>query len=431
MPAPRRTLFFQTGKHFGDDGKFVVRQIANDGDGLHFHGQPALYHFTFCFDIDRVASNLIPFIRSFFIKNNERSSRIQHIRKANKLNILNKEQREVEEILFNSTENIVVQGAAGTGKSLLAFRVAVKEAQAKKTVLFVMRNNPLKQYEQSKLNEYINGSEFGVGDILPDIQTFASWQRHSKKNYDAIVIDEAQDFSIDDIKKLKNYARRLICFIDPNQSMMEKVGVDDLLNMLSVEFPHTLTHNYRNSQQVIDFSRSFFSGKCDFPEFSETNPNDPWLCGISCGDDGNDYYEEQNYHIENIIEGNEEQSIGIFVSPKSLKKTAEFCETIRNINLQVYNPKSKQSDKELYFDYNEGETSVYILPYNVVKGLEFDVVIMTRVGRINKWTEDISEDNLFYMAITRAKEKLFILYNKKDSQKDGYLNAEKLQQLLV
>lgn len=73
------------------------------------------------------------------------------------------------------------------------------------------------------------------------------------------------------------------------------------------------------------------------------------------------------------------------------------------------------------------ESDVFLLSFGTMKGLEFDIVILPRIGRIKKQpfaeTNPDADKNVIYTAMTRAKEELHI-FAWHDKPADKYIDAE-------
>ncbi len=240
-----------------------------------------------------------------------------------------------------------------------------------------------------------------------------------KKKYNAIIIDEAQDISHLLLALFRNYSDRIICFIDPNQAIQkEKTDVSAIQQILNVPTVLQLTQNYRNPQGIIDAARPFWNGESVFPAQSKIKSAiKPFLHNTY---NGNGAIEQ----ILNIICNNSDKKIGVFLNSSELEN---FGNALRNNginNLQIY---TNDRNSPRRFDFSKND--VFLLSFGTMKGLEFDIVILPRIGRIKKQpfveTNPDADKNVIYTAMTRAKEELHI-FAWHDKPADKYIDAEAL-----
>ena len=249
------------------------------------------------------------------------------------------------------------------------------------------------------------------------------------KIYDHIVIDEGQDFNVDFYKALKNITKFMTVFADPNQSIQKDGAyISDILSVLNKESYFTLTLNYRNSKNIVDFTRRYCCDKSIFAE-SYRDKDD-----LEILDFNEDTYVDV---IKNIINKySEDINIGIVVP--NIKD--ENGNTDRKYEYGLYhrldsglNKKYKVSvyyNENVHTDDNVKKlrnvdfsiNSIKIFNYATIRGLDFDVVIL--IDNISNYIENSEDEsdkisfikrmNSIYISSTRAKEKLYVL--KKDLQ---------------
>lgn len=177
----------------------------------------------------------------------------------------------------------VVEGGAGTGKTMLAMEQARRWAEKHGNTLLLCFNDPLAKAMAGALADAPLGvSTFhkfcertaaahgidmiaekrsypkGWLDRLPDhLETVALDGPGTL--YDAVIIDEAQDFRAEWIEALRMFVAsegRFWCFRDDGQNV--QFG-DDLLNVLDVH-PFALNENIRNARPVFDAAQPYRVG---------------------------------------------------------------------------------------------------------------------------------------------------------------------------
>lgn len=208
-------------------------------------------------------------------------------------------------------DRVLVEGVAGSGKTLLALHRALAFARQGKKTLFVCFNKELASWIRRQVREdpttiefrelltvkHFHGlasdlaSEAGIdfrpvdggaltetfwNDEVPDLMEqaiLALDMSGGEVRYDAIVVDEAQDFCLGwwyalTQSLLSSSDGPLYAFIDPNQSLRGEVQWPD------VEFPASfkLTINCRNTKRIARASASVLNLSSDiFPRVPEGN----------------------------------------------------------------------------------------------------------------------------------------------------------------
>lgn len=350
--------------------------------------------------------------------------------------------------LGNYSGHLVVEGGPGTGKSVVAALRALEVAGNDKRVLLLFFNRPVREYMLHALRKKpVNW------DVDNFVKTCHSWL-YSKSDflkksypkpyeislplvdwesvhrdlsyslkvgkilpYDEIIVDEAQDIPLGFFKCLKLVTKRIICFIDPAQAIGPfKLDVKSLENELgdfeNIEFKV----NYRNPPQIIEAATVFSGG--DVPYSRAANNSRPvvWDCG-------NDFA-KVIYNISCIVKKYyREKSIGIIVSPNSTAQCPVmnkcYLSLLEELRKDPYSEKfrvlcndgSKNKDKDVFKDFFS-KGGVKIFTFNTVKGLEFDIVILLVDPLLhrNNYSLDKEYKSKLYVAMTRAKEKCYLLY---------------------
>ena len=297
----------------------------------------------------------------------------------------------------NKKNNFIIEGGPGTGKSLLALKLYSELTKYDQKVLLLSFNKPLNMYFKQQFTE----------DDNKYILTYESFKL-KKRHFNTIIVDEAQDFNEKEIYRIACHGDRLICFIDPAQvTQSDKISIDDLKRILDCETTYSLEKNYRNPQNIINFSKYFWNGEGLFPQKSLIGEgNMPVLISE---------FEE----IKTIIKSNPDKTIGIVLEKKEIDK---YETNLEDFFPQVYRV-GYDTTKHINFD----EKGVFIFQYSVIKGLEFDIIIMINPASIKNNNDRKKQEkiqNQIYVAATRAKEKLYIFQNSQN------LNSNTLQLLL-
>ena len=337
--------------------------------------------------------------------------------------MLSAEQESIVNLPTN--KDYMIQGSPGTGKTVMAlYRAARISQRDQKDVTILVYNRPLMLYMStaikgnsmfnrvkintfhSWLNEFYRNT-FGVsapklGPYEPDWPQVARDSARVPNRLGHVIIDEAQDFPIELIRALKTIATNITCFIDPNQAIeADKTQVTDALKGLCIECPKTLRTNYRNTKTIASLSKIYWNGKGFFADANVDGAGSTKPTMIRCRD-----YDDQTAQMCRIIMDNRGLNIGVLVNNKSLNVTYNTLkDKIGNsVNVQMYKSQAKTGD--LNFD----KKGVKVFSFGTMKGLEFDLVLVTRFEKMKSTGDENADINRAYVAITRACKNLNIFY---------------------
>lgn len=183
---------------------------------------------------------------------------------------------EQKELVDNMSENrrLLIQGAAGTGKSLMAIQKANRTIAAKKSLIYLCFNHNMATFARQQIgkgdNVYVSTynamiSKFTgekTGDLSVDDATALFLLKAANvKEYDVLVVDEAQDLLREDvIKVLDRLVKGGVCngewaiFTDPNQNIFSddssyEAGIT-FLKQNSMPGVFSLNTNCRNTVPI-------------------------------------------------------------------------------------------------------------------------------------------------------------------------------------
>ncbi len=183
---------------------------------------------------------------------------------------------EQQELVDNMAENqrILIQGAAGTGKSLMAIQKSNKAIAAKKSLLYLCFNKNMATYARTQM---IKGDEVYVGTYNAMVAKYIGEKTNEMtvdqateaflakdiggKTYDVLVVDEAQDLLRE---KVIDVLDRLVkgginggewaIFTDPNQNIFSDDNKYDpgvsLLKKNGLPGVFSLNTNCRNTAPI-------------------------------------------------------------------------------------------------------------------------------------------------------------------------------------
>ena len=321
--------------------------------------------------------------------------------------------------------NHIIKGAPGTGKSVIAIYRASDMCNEGYNVLMLVYNRPLMSYISSAVesldidaevntwqswiyNFYWNN--FGSNYPQTDGKFTYNWDRIKRdfeslgKIYDHVIIDEAQDVPVELIEALLIISDGVSCFMDVNQTLSSNfTDYQDVAEALGVRSAYTLYDNFRNPKEIFDFAKLYNPN--DIVDPIKESGSKPEM--IQCSGYGNDTPTQLTSRMIQVIKRNFGLNyIGVFTNPRSQKRTyEELSDNLDDMDVFMYKSQSKD-----YGTIDFDEPGVYVLTFNTMKGLEFDAVLLPRCECINKNDSDKLDRNMFYVAVTRASEKLFCFY---------------------
>jgi hypothetical protein len=188
---------------------------------------------------------------------------------------------------LENNKRMAIAGAAGTGKTILALQKAITLAEKGKSVLLLCFNAPLGGYLNHAVANYetvtvayfhgycrtvfeeaaarsgkplwdidsLNESEIAEALLEAAVET-------GRSGYDAIIIDEGQDFSDEWLEALEMVVKGgdegiLYVFYDNNQRVMSRGR--EYLSTLPVA-RYRLSRNFRNTKYIFRAAHSFYDG---------------------------------------------------------------------------------------------------------------------------------------------------------------------------
>lgn len=362
---------------------------------------------------------------------------------------LSEPQREI--VNLRSDRSYVIQGGAGTGKTVIALHRAKKmSGEGLKTVILV-HNVPLKNYIDAEI------ARMEIENCI--VRTFNQWVYRickvsgfepptgkSKYDYDYekiialfeenrisvpddcrgnVIIDESQDFPPLLLRFIRLVADTVTCLIDPNQSIHNTdTSLVDALYEIDVESARTLDVNFRSTCESAAVARIFWNESGIYPA-SFRHGQKPVM--VSCGDDSDrtrriaEIAAKYNFKNDNV-------SIGVFVNgiDEGKKMYDALSDELgrRYIQYRFIKDDDKKADSDpTKIDF--AKPGVKLFTYGMIKGLDFDAIVVgDNISRAG--IEDDAYINMLYMTLTRATSDIYICY--KDADDDGNYFLQKLKE---
>ncbi|MEZ5145909.1 MAG: 3'-5' exonuclease [Bacteroidales bacterium] len=353
---------------------------------------------------------------------------------------MDKKQLEV----INSNPNIIVSGGPGTGKTLLSIHIANLHASNAKKVALVVFTKALRTFIEQNLSKANTNTK---------VYYEREWDRDPERYYDIIIVDEFQDFSLTDMKKLIDRSNiGVYLFGDTEQKLYKKnlsgeetLNLESLKNLTNFKIVN-LTENFRVPIPIFNLIKDIYKHNLYPPKekgtfypsqkkyqpkkISRPNKNSELPLIIKLENS----IAQMDWIVNFLGSKHNFKNIGIlFKQNKTFKErypidksffedeysgVYETCRYLRNKEIDC-GYKLESSDN-LKFMQNP---SINLLTIHSAKGLEFDCVILPFYGFRNSNVNG----NLPYIAFSRCSSKLIILYSGIVSDELHLTNAALLE----
>jgi hypothetical protein len=325
---------------------------------------------------------------------------------------------------LSGNSRLMIRGGAGTGKTLLTIEQA-KQFAIDKKVLVLCFNRPLANFINSQLNEYENILATTFHDLctkiihdtetpMPDRSQKNFWNELLpnaaigaipiyKKRFDAILVDEAQDFSSEwwlIIEELlvdpdKSYFH---LFCDNNQNIYRR----------EIEYPFTkpdyvLKRNCRNTKQIAEYAHNAVPDG-DFEDISKL-PDGP-TPEIHYVNNEKGEQEQVRKILHELISNNIDPETIVILGPKKLQNSS-LANCLKLGNCKIIEENSTTIDLGL-----DGSKVSHNIRYSTVqkfKGMEADCVILIGIGIKSSFYKEEHMNRMRYIGGSRAKVILHII----------------------
>lgn len=309
---------------------------------------------------------------------------------------------QVKIINKRTDSSFIVKGCAGSGKSILALWKAKQIQENGNTFLFVIFTKALKQYMKDGISQ--------IGLTASNVENYnqcfywskdgSTWQQGDwkKGKYDYLIVDEAQDFSKEDILLFKSKATKALLLYGDSAQQLYKfftnktaISMDDMAYI--TKFPtEQLVFNHRLPKKIARLAE-FINNENDDLE-------------NRCRKEGNELPKILKYNslnaeldaIAEIIKNRNFEDVGILLrNNNDVEKVADY---LRRKGLNV---EAKVNDN---VELNFNSSNPKIMTYHSSKGLQFEVVFLPEC------TVSSQDDrNPLYVAITRTYQSLYIMHS--------------------
>lgn len=328
----------------------------------------------------------------------------------------------LQNVKVNNTSNYWLKGYAGSGKSVLLIHclLEAKELDPDITVIIVLYTHAL-----------IDMIKVGIPAQYNNIEVVTYHQFYQMKGtWDLILVDEVQDLPEYIVRKLQSKGNRVIVAGDVNQSIYDDVcesqRIEDILNgrSFSLDIIHRISRRIRQIAQIFCSDRNGFNAASlgrlvELPpkliKAEDYDEECKWLVVTA-----KDY--AQNNYAPAILIPKHKQIFEFFQSLLCIEKKPLLLSSLNNRRKESYNAiNAHLSNNGLKFQYlgngvgsfedSNSAKLVTVMTYHSAKGLDFKAVFVPFLNNnIEIWRDYNRAKTLFFVAVTRSREQLFLSY---------------------
>lgn len=312
------------------------------------------------------------------------------------------QQRAVDE-----TNPLALSGGPGTGKSVVGlWRHIRNHSTGVKNSLLLTYTKTLEHYLKASASTQNANAGSNIDRIF-------WWLTHNAANYEEIIIDEAQDIEKSRFQRFFAYSTNISYGADQRQSIyLNTEDLNELLNWFDTDqrfqanVPITLSRNFRNSKEILLFTRSVF------PNFMipQNTINGAIVTGLKPIMKLNLGWgaENQLTEIIDIVNDFRSDTHNIAVLVPFASQVNIYYDLIRNEYGDDVEVTKYQNELEEF----QGLSGIHITTFKSSKGTEFDTVIIPEFDSFLKIIADAkfkTTETDYYVALTRTKTNLFLL----------------------
>jgi superfamily I DNA/RNA helicase len=299
---------------------------------------------------------------------------------------------QVKIINKRTDSSFIVKGCAGSGKSILALWKAKQiQNEGKGTYQLIVFTKALKQYMSDGIQQ--------IGINANNVDYHWHWENRANcPSADYIIVDEAQDFSKEDVLKFKAKANKaLLLYGDSAQQLYKFIQNKTTVSMEEIAVitgfqTEQLVFNHRLPKKIARLAQYISSTNDDLEERSKNEGVEkPKILQYNS-------LNAQLDAIAEIIKNRNFEDVGILFRNNALVEQAYNYLKNKGLNIEA---KFNQS-----IDLNFSSDNPKILTYHSAKGLQFEAVFIPECT-----VSENNERNPLYVAITRTYQSLYIMHS--------------------
>lgn len=296
-------------------------------------------------------------------------------------------------VINKKTDNsYIVKGCAGSGKSILALWKAKQiQDEHRGSYMYIVFTKALMQYMADGIKE--------VGISQRNVDYHWHWvNRAGCPSADYIIVDEAQDFSKEDIELFKSRARKaLLLYGDSAQQLYTFIQDKKTVSMEDIQyftkFPvEQLVFNHRLPKKIARVAQYINSENDELEERCTIEGTEkPKILEYPT-------VEKQYDSIIELIQNKHMEDVGIL-----FRQNDEVEEAYKYFQEHGLNVEAKFGQ---HMDLDFTSDNPKLMTYHSSKGLQFENVFLPDCT-----VEDDDNRNPLYVAVTRTYQSLYILHS--------------------
>lgn len=307
--------------------------------------------------------------------------------------------------------SLVVQGSAGSGKTVIALHKAKAIQEGRLGSFFVI-------VFTKALSRYMSD---GVRELGLDPQRFMhyhKWQKEGCPVADFMIADEAQDFSKEEMVAITKAKKAFFVFGDSAQSIY-----NGLTDRATQQIKTTLTMREIGNLINRDVDKLAFNHRLPkkiarFAALIGEGDDMPILESI-CREEGSELphidqyssHDEELNAIHTIIERRHFEDVGVlFPTSAEVERAYKFFKN-KGLNIEAkYEDKENWRKSKMDLDFSPTNTNPKLMTYHSAKGLQFEAVFLP-----NCHARRPNDRPVLYVAITRSYQSLYISHTGQPS----------------
>ncbi|MBR3413587.1 MAG: ATP-binding domain-containing protein [Bacteroidales bacterium] len=296
-------------------------------------------------------------------------------------------------VINKKTDNsYIVKGCAGSGKSILALWKAKQiQDEHRGSYMYIVFTKALMQYMADGIKE--------VGILQRNVDYHWHWvNRAGCPSADYIIVDEAQDFSKEDIELFRSKARKaLLLYGDSAQQLYTFIQDKKTVSMEDIQyftkFPvEQLVFNHRLPKKIARVAQYINSENDELEERCTVEGTEkPRILEYPT-------VEKQYDAIIELIQNKHMEDVGIL-----FRQNDEVEEAYNYFQEHGLNVEAKFGQ---HMDLDFTSDNPKLMTYHSSKGLQFENVFLPDCT-----VEDDDNRNPLYVAVTRTYQSLYILHS--------------------
>jgi superfamily I DNA/RNA helicase len=243
--------------------------------------------------------------------------------------------------------------------------------------------------------------------LTGQVYTRGDWDKLQRPTADYIIVDEVQDFSIDEIRSIRSAAKKYVfMFGDSNQSIYQSLRstttIEELCKEFDITAPVVLHNCYRLPKSVAPLL-PYVLKDVEYVEgrYKNENANSPYIIQAAS------YNEQLRIIQHDIIEKNRFKEVGILLPSNDMVLQVASQLVANGMDVEI-RYRGEDVEKSKQFDtLNFNNIAPKLMTYHSAKGLQFETVIIPLCPSFR----NIPELKRLYVALTRTYRNLYILYS--------------------